>query len=92
MTPAVPASPIRKRIIYPDSDGQPVADNTLQFKWIHTIFGGVDGVFKDDPNVLVAGDLLWYPVEGEPTVRCAPRCSGRVRPTQGRTRFLQAVA
>ena len=72
MTPAVPTSPIRKRIIYPDSDGQPIADNTLQFKWIHTIFGGVDGVFKDDPNVLVAGDLLWYPVEGEPTVRCAP--------------------
>jgi len=21
-------------------------------------------VFQDDPNVFVAGDLLWYPVEG----------------------------
>ena len=28
--------PIRtdKKIIYPDSDGQPMADNTQQFRWI----------------------------------------------------------
>ncbi|ERT08016.1 hypothetical protein M595_1951 [Lyngbya aestuarii BL J] len=24
-------------IIYPDSDGQPMADNSLQFQWIVTI-------------------------------------------------------
>ena len=24
-------------IIYPDSDGQPIADNTKQFRWIVTI-------------------------------------------------------
>jgi hypothetical protein len=29
-------------------------------------------VFRDDPNVFVAGDLLWYAVEGDPTVRTAP--------------------
>jgi len=72
MTTTAPASPIRKRIVYPDSDGEPIARNIFQFKWIHTIFGGVDGVFRDDPNVFVAGDLCWYPVEGEPTIRCAP--------------------
>lgn len=59
-------------IVYPDSDGQPIADNTLQFEWITTIKGGLDHLFRDDPNVFVAGDLLWYPVEGEPTLRCAP--------------------
>lgn len=59
-------------IVYPDSDGQPMADNTLQFEWITTIKGGLDHLFQDDPNVFVAGDLLWYPVEGEPTLRCAP--------------------
>ena len=29
-------------------------------------------VFRDDPNVFVAGDLLWYPVEGDPKTRMAP--------------------
>jgi Uma2 family endonuclease len=58
--------------IYPDSDGQPMADNTLQFQWIVTLQGGLDALYRNDPNVFVAGDLLWYPVEGEPTIRAAP--------------------
>lgn len=59
-------------IVYPESDGQPMADNTRQFRWIVTIQGGLDALFKDDPNVFVAGDLLWYPVEGRPDLRVAP--------------------
>ncbi len=59
-------------IVYPDSDGMPVAENTLQYKWIVTITGGLDAVFAANPNVFVAGDLLWYPVEGKPTIRIAP--------------------
>ena len=66
------ALPDRPTIVYPDSDGQPMSDNTLQFRWIVTIQGGLDGVFRNDQNVFVAGDLLWYPVEGEPTIRAAP--------------------
>jgi Uma2 family endonuclease len=60
------------RIVYPDSDGKPMADNTLQYQWIVTITGGLDDLFADDPNVFVAGDLLWYPVEGHPEIRTAP--------------------
>ncbi len=52
-------------IIYPSSDGQPMADSTIQYQWITAIKGGCDAIFKDDENVFVAGDLLWYPVEGE---------------------------
>ena len=52
-------------IIYPDSDGQPVSDNTKQFRWIVTIKENLEIIFKDDPNVFVAGDLLWYSVEGQ---------------------------
>jgi len=59
-------------IIYPESDGQPMADNTEQFQWIVTIQGGIDTLFKEDPNVFVAGDLLWYPVEGNNKLRVAP--------------------
>jgi Uma2 family endonuclease len=57
---------------YPDSDGEPMADNTLQFRWIVTIQGGLDALFAQNPDVFVAGDLLWYPVQGKPTVRQAP--------------------
>jgi hypothetical protein len=51
---------------YPDSDGQPMADNTLQFEWIVTLQGNLDLMFRDVPDVFVAGDHLIYPVEGEP--------------------------
>ncbi len=60
------------RNLYPDCDGQPMAENTLQYEWIVTIKGGIDAQFRDDPNVFVAGDLLWYAVEGHPELRCAP--------------------
>lgn len=57
---------------YPDSDGQPIADNTLQFEWIVTIQGNLDLMFRDNPDVFVAGDHLIYPVEGNSGVRQAP--------------------
>ena len=60
------------QVVYPDSDGQPMAENTLQFRWIVTIKENLELLFADRPDVFVAGDLLWYPVEGDPTVRQAP--------------------
>src|SRR6516162_28281 len=62
----------RPSIVYPESDGKPMADNTLQFQWIVTIKEGLDWVFQDRPDVFVAGDLLWYPVEGKPKICQAP--------------------
>jgi Uma2 family endonuclease len=62
----------QNQIIYPERDGQPMSDNTKQFRWIVTIQGGLDSLFKDNPEVFVAGDLLWYPVEGDNKTRIAP--------------------
>jgi Uma2 family endonuclease len=59
-------------IVYPESDGQPMADNTTQFRYIVTIQGGLDSLFRADANVFVAGDLFWYPVEGHSEIRVAP--------------------
>lgn len=67
VTVAAPA-----KIEYPDSDGQPMSDNTLQFEWIVTLKGNLDALYQDDPQVFVAGDLLWYPVEGDNRLRAAP--------------------
>ncbi len=59
-------------IIYPDSDSKPMADNTLQFRWIVLVKENLECVFRVAPDVFVAGDLLWYPVEGHPEIRVAP--------------------
>ncbi|MDZ8109558.1 MAG: Uma2 family endonuclease [Nostoc sp. DedQUE12a] len=61
-----------KDIIYPDSDGQPIADNTKQFELIVWIKNNLELLFANDPNVFVAGDLLWYPVENDNKLRQAP--------------------
>lgn len=62
----------RPEVEYPDSDGEPMAENTVQYRWIVTIKDGLDDLFRDEPNVFVAADLFWYPVEGEPGIRVAP--------------------
>jgi Uma2 family endonuclease len=49
-----------------------MSGNTLQFEWIVTIKEGLGALFADRPDVFVAGDLLWYPVEGDPRTRTAP--------------------
>ncbi|AUB82943.1 Uma2 family endonuclease [Candidatus Thiodictyon syntrophicum] len=48
---------------YPDSDGAPMAENTLQFDWIVKIKENLEILFADRPDVFVAGDLFWYPVQ-----------------------------
>ncbi|MEY3303329.1 MAG: hypothetical protein RLZZ139_1702, partial [Cyanobacteriota bacterium] len=58
--------------IYPSSDGQLKAESTEHYQWIVTITGGLEALFKNDENVFVAGDLLWYPVEGKSDIRRAP--------------------
>jgi Uma2 family endonuclease len=63
---------ITPTILYPDSDGQPMADNTKQFRWIVIIKENLELLFANDPDVFVAGDLLWYPVEGDNKIRQAP--------------------
>jgi Uma2 family endonuclease len=59
-------------LLYPDSDGQPMSDNTKQFRWIVVFKENLEILFADRPDVFVAGDLLWYAVEGHPEVRVAP--------------------
>jgi Uma2 family endonuclease len=59
-------------IIYPESDGEPMAESTTHFQWITTIQGGLDSLFANKTDVFVAGDLFWYPVEGKPYIKVAP--------------------
>jgi len=61
-----------KEITYPECDGKRMAENTKQFNWIVKIKEGLEVLFADSPDVFVAGDLLWYPVEGNNKIRTAP--------------------
>ena len=57
--------------MYPDSDGKPMADNTLQALWIIMLYDNLRGILDLAQN-FVAADHLWYPVEGDPKTRIAP--------------------
>ncbi len=57
---------------YPDCNGEPMSDNTLQFQWITTIVGNLEALYRNEPSVFVAGDLLWYPIYRDNQTRTAP--------------------
>ena len=59
-------------VYYPESDGKPMADNMGQARWMHFLFSNLERLYRDDPNVLVCTDLLWYPVKGDATTAVAP--------------------
>lgn len=58
-------------IVYPESDGKPMADNTIQWDWMVKIVGELREQFAGQ-QVFVAGNLFWYPVEGQPRIVLAP--------------------
>ncbi len=66
------SSPIQQAVIYPDSDGLPMANNTDQFRWILVIEQNLEWMYANDQNVFVAGDLFWYPIEGRSNIVNAP--------------------
>lgn len=53
-------TPTEPQFLYPDSDGKPMADNTVQYRWIICLVTNLKHLFKGQ-TVFVAGDLLWYP-------------------------------
>ena len=58
--------------VYPESDGEPISDHTLQFEWIVIVKDNLEALFASQPDVFVAGDLLWYPLLNQDKIRAAP--------------------
>ena len=58
--------------LYPDSDGKPMSDNTVQHRWIDMLFHNINSLFAERTDVFVAADLMWYAVEGHPRECAAP--------------------
>jgi len=59
-------------VFYPESDGQPMADNTKQYQWIVVIKENLEILLEKNLDAFIAGDLLWYPIEGDNVTRLAP--------------------
>ncbi|BAY90733.1 MULTISPECIES: Uma2 family endonuclease [unclassified Tolypothrix] len=77
-------------VIYPQSDGQPMADNTEQFTWIVKIKENLEILFASQADVFIAGDLFWYPVKGNPNIKQAPDTMVVFgRPKEKRGSYLQ---
>jgi Uma2 family endonuclease len=62
----------KTEILYPDSDGEPRSWNTIQYQYIIAMQVGLDAMFAENPDVFIATNLLWYPVEGRPDIKNAP--------------------
>lgn len=59
-------------LLYPDSDGKPMAENTEQYRWIVMIKENLEILFAGVADVFIAGDLLWYPVQSTLVAPTAP--------------------
>ena len=69
-TSATPAAP--DDVLYPESDGQPMADNTRQFDWIVVLAGNLKALFGGACSLglpsVVSGHELGAPLGGVPKV------------------------
>jgi Uma2 family endonuclease len=69
---AAPGQSSSAAILYPESDGKPMADNTKQARWMVVLFGNLSALFAEVKDVFVAMNLFWYAVQGETEERTAP--------------------
>jgi len=59
-------------LLYPESDGQPIADNSIQFRWIVVLADNLSALFAQRDDVRVGGNQFWYPEERNEKKRVAP--------------------
>lgn len=59
-------------VVYPESDGKRMAENTLQYQWIVYFRENIAALFDGRPDVVVAADNLIYPVRGDASISVAP--------------------
>jgi hypothetical protein len=67
-----------------------MANSTMQAREMIKTHGGLSAQLRDDPNVFIAIDLLWYPVEGNNKICVAPDVMVVLgRPRGDRRSYLQ---
>lgn len=59
-------------VIYPESDGQPMAETDVHARYMIDLRAMLENHFAAEPLVYVSGNLLLYYQEGDPTLSVAP--------------------
>ncbi|MFP5285596.1 MAG: Uma2 family endonuclease [Thermoanaerobaculia bacterium] len=62
----------REEIVYPTSDGQPMAETTLHRRIMTDLIQGLERRYRDVPDVWVGGNLFLYFEQGRPQAVVAP--------------------
>jgi Uma2 family endonuclease len=62
----------RRPVIYPESDGKPMAETDLHRDEMVRLIELLKGAFLEDANVYVSGNLLLYYEEGNPRASVSP--------------------
>jgi len=65
-------APWRQQIDYPESDGRPTAETDLHRQEMLDAIDSLTDFFRAEPEVYVAGNLLLYYEEGNPSASVAP--------------------
>lgn len=73
---------LTEELLYPSSDGEPMSESTEQYRWIVMIKENLEILFADQPDLFIAADLFWYPIQV--TVPPAPRQAPDVMVAFGR--------
>src|SRR5260370_39271730 len=73
-------------IDYPESDGEPMADNSKQFVWLVVLYGNLAARYREHEGVFVSGNQNWFPREREPELCKAPDVDGVLGRPKGHRR------
>ncbi|MFM7425287.1 MAG: Uma2 family endonuclease [Elainella sp.] len=65
---------LNEELLYPSGDGEPMSESTEQYRWLVMIKENLEILFADQPDVFIAADLFWYPIQVDvpPAPRQAP--------------------
>jgi len=68
----MPDSIVYPEVVYPTSDGEPMAETHIHVRAIMLLHQALEDFFRDRPDVFVASDMFWYWEEGNSDLKVAP--------------------
>ena len=71
-SPTIRSVPAERIVIYPESDGEPMAETDIHRKLMTDFIEMLENHFRSRPDVYVSGNLLLYYEEGNPKASVAP--------------------
>lgn len=73
VVPKIWPKPVPRRLVlYPETDGAPMTETDIHRRQLLDLLFALDMFFQSSPDVYVAGNLMLYYVEGDPSQSIAP--------------------